>query len=53
MCDYGDVIVHLFSEHLRGYYDLESLWSDAPRLDWRSMTTPGQFSNLSVSSASV
>ena len=26
--DYGDVVVHLFSPDMRGYYDLEELWSD-------------------------
>ncbi len=32
--DYGDVIVHLFQEEARRYYDLEFLWSDAPRVEW-------------------
>lgn len=27
--DYGDVIVHLFTEESRAYYDLESLWNNA------------------------
>ncbi|WP_298434313.1 ribosome silencing factor [Geobacter sp.] len=31
--DYGDVIVHVFREELRGYYDLDELWSEAPRLE--------------------
>lgn len=30
--DYGDVVVHIFHEQKRGYYSLEDLWSDAPRL---------------------
>ncbi len=29
LLDYGDVIVHLFSEDQRDYYDLEGLWSKA------------------------
>jgi ribosome-associated protein len=29
LMDYGDVVVHLFSPELRGYYDLEALWRDA------------------------
>jgi ribosome-associated protein len=28
--DYGDVIVHVFDEDTREYYDLEHLWSSAP-----------------------
>jgi len=32
LMDFGDVIVHLFHEDTRGYYDLESLWIDATRV---------------------
>jgi len=30
--DYSDVVVHIFHEQKRGFYSLEDLWSDAPRL---------------------
>jgi len=30
LMDYGSVIVHIFSPAMRDYYQLESLWSDAP-----------------------
>ena len=33
LMDFGDVIVHIFHEDTRGYYDLESLWMDAPRVE--------------------
>lgn len=33
LLDYGDVVVHVFHEPVREFYDLESLWGDAPRLD--------------------
>jgi ribosome-associated protein len=33
--DYGDVVVHVFDPDTRGYYALEELWADAPRVDWQ------------------
>ncbi|TWU41731.1 ribosome silencing factor [Novipirellula artificiosorum] len=30
--DYGSVVVHLFDEETREYYDLESLWADGKRI---------------------
>jgi ribosome-associated protein len=32
LMDFGDVVVHVFLDALREYYDLESLWVDAPRV---------------------
>ncbi|MEW6056893.1 MAG: ribosome silencing factor [Bdellovibrionota bacterium] len=32
LVDFGDVVVHIFHEYIREFYDLESLWSTAPRL---------------------
>lgn len=32
LMDFGEAIVHVFHEDTRGYYDLESLWIDAARV---------------------
>ena len=33
LMDYEDVVVHIFLEPVRKFYDLEGLWVDAPRID--------------------
>ncbi|MCS6817022.1 MAG: ribosome silencing factor [Blastocatellia bacterium] len=32
LIDYGDLVVHIFEQSAREYYDLERLWRDAERL---------------------
>jgi len=39
LLDYGDVIIHILHAPIREYYDLDTLWADAPQLpvdepDW-------------------
>jgi iojap-like ribosome-associated protein len=34
LMDYGDYLIHVFSEKARAYYDLERLWRDAKPLEW-------------------
>ena len=33
LMDYGDFLVHIFSEKARAYYDLERLWRPAKAID--------------------
>lgn len=32
LLDYGEIVVHAFTDEQRRYYDLERLWRDAPAL---------------------
>jgi ribosome-associated protein len=34
LMDYEDVVIHVFLEPVRAFYDLEGLWIDAPRIDF-------------------
>ncbi|MFN3740110.1 MAG: ribosome silencing factor [Thermodesulfovibrionales bacterium] len=43
LMDYGDIIVHVFEEETRHYYELEKLWLDAPRIEKEE--TNGVFKN--------
>ena len=40
LLDYGDVVVHVFVDDTRAYYDLDRLWADAPRVDWDPAPDP-------------
>jgi len=33
LLDYGEFVIHVFTEERRTYYGLEGLWGDAPKLD--------------------
>ena len=35
LVDYGDVVVHVFAEEIRMYYEIERLYRDVPRIDWQ------------------
>jgi ribosome-associated protein len=38
LLDYNDVIIHIFDDDTRVYYDLEGLWADAPK---QELMAPG------------
>ena len=33
LADFGGVVVHIFHDYIREFYDLETLWAEAPRLN--------------------
>ena len=38
LVDYGDVVVHVFAEETRRYYEIERLYKDVPKVEWRPAT---------------
>ncbi|MSR44896.1 MAG: ribosome silencing factor [Phycisphaerales bacterium] len=34
--DFVDVVVHLFEPSQRAFYDIEGMWAEAPRVNWRA-----------------
>jgi ribosome-associated protein len=45
LMDYGSVVIHVFYDPVRNFYDLEGLWADAPRISMPKLgerhRTPG------------
>ena len=37
LLDYGSIVVHVFTEEARKFYDLERLWADAELVDIRDI----------------
>jgi len=33
LMDYGDIVIHVFYDPVREFYDIERLWTDVPRMD--------------------
>ena len=42
LMDFGDVVVHIFDELTRAYYNVERLWSDAPRVPMQHAAGTGR-----------
>ena len=42
LLDYGDFVVHAFLDEVRRFYELERLWSDAPRVEWEDEPAPAR-----------
>lgn len=40
LIDYGDVIVHVFLNEIRDFYEIERLYTDVPRIVWARQGGP-------------
>lgn len=37
LLDYQDVVVHIYLQEVRKYYELEELWADAAKVEWEGI----------------
>ena len=40
LLDFGSIVVHVFTEEARKFYDLERLWADAEFVDLKNIVIP-------------
>lgn len=41
LLDFGDVIIHIFNNETKDFYDIEGLWANAPRIDTSDFNKAG------------
>lgn len=46
LIDFGDVVVHVFHEPVRTFYDLDGLWQDAEEIDVESLLSKKRLTML-------
>ena len=42
LLDYGDVVVHVFADEARRFYEIERLYKDVPQVEWQQVKDAGQ-----------
>lgn len=53
LLDYGSFLVHIFSEQLRQFYDLERLWRMARRIDFGDDSFSGASGDISAAGGTM
>jgi ribosome-associated protein len=42
LVDYGDIVIHVFLEETRRFYDIERLYRDVARVEWEPLARAGR-----------
>jgi len=42
LVDYGDIVIHVFLEETRRFYDIERLYRDVERVEWEPLARAGR-----------
>ena len=42
LVDYGDIVIHVFLEETRRFYDIERLYRDVARVEWEPLAHAGR-----------
>jgi ribosome-associated protein len=42
LVDYGDIVIHVFLEETRRFYDIERLYRDVSRVEWEPLAGAGR-----------
>ncbi len=42
LMDYGDVVIHVFLDSIREFYEIERLYLDVPRVAWEPVAGPAE-----------
>ena len=42
LVDYGDIVIHVFLEETRRFYDIERLYRDVRRVEWEPLARAGR-----------
>lgn len=53
LLDFGDVVIQIFDQEARQFYQLDELWGDAPSIDWEKASCDFGFSTRNLTEREI